>query len=109
MIEVLYRIYEVSSVDEREEALRSGVEVFGFNSISKMCNKELTMDCLVCNSREQFKSIIRDEYGENISFRFSKNLKAGDLYCIIIGEHCYDTERYFQKISFVSSQKVCYV
>ena len=101
MIEVLYRIYEVSSVDEQEEALRSGVEVFGFNSISKMCNKELTMDCLVCDSREQFKSIIRDEYGENISFRFSKNLKAGDLYCIIIGEHCYDTERYFQKISFV--------
>ena len=58
------------------------------------------MDCLICDSREQFKEIIKSEYGDNIAFRYSKKLNAGDLYCIIIGEHCFNTERYFNKVKF---------
>ena len=45
--------------------------------------------------------MIRAEYGNDIAFAYRKGkLKPGDLYCIIIGEHCYDTERYFNKITF---------
>ena len=39
-------------------------------------------------------------YGQNIRFSYSKKLKPGDLYCVIIGEHCYNTERYFNKVTF---------
>lgn len=36
----------------------------------------------------------------SIPFRYSKKLNPGDVYCIIIGEHCYNPERYFNKIEF---------
>lgn len=100
MLEILYRIYEVASEEEQEKAMQSYREIVGFNSISKRINNELFMDCIICDSREEFKSIIRDIYGKNISFRYNKNLKVGELYCIIIGEHCYDVEQYFQKVTF---------
>lgn len=100
MLEILYRIYEVSSEEEREKAFHNQFDVGGYASISKIANKEIVMDCLICESREHFKHIIRDEYGSNIRFSYSSKLQAGDLYCVIIGEHCYDTEKYFQKISF---------
>lgn len=99
MLEILYRIYEVATQEEAEINFKRDLAL-GMWSISKAVNNELLTDCLICDSREQFKKIIREEYGDNISFRYNKNLKAGDLYCIIIGEHCYDTERYFQKITF---------
>ena len=59
------------------------------------------------DDREQFKSIIKEEYGNDIKFRNSKNLKPGDLYCIIIGEHCYNTENYFVKITSKCSYCGC--
>ena len=100
MLEVIYRIYEVAD----EETAKRNREIdagFGlYSSTSKAENIELLMDCVICDSREQFKEIIKSEYGENIAFRYSKKLKAGDLYCIIIGEHCYNTEKYFNKITF---------
>lgn len=100
MLEIIYRIYEV--VDE-ETALKNREKDWGFglfSSSSKAQNIELLMDCMVCDSREQFKEIIRSSYGENIPFRYSKKLKAGEVYCIIIGEHCFNTERYFNKVTF---------
>lgn len=100
MLEILYRIYQVAD----EEAAKTNIEKdldFGlFSSTSKAQNIELLMDCIVCDSRDPFKSIIRDQYGEKIPFRYSKNLQPGDIYCVIIGEHCYNTERYFNKITF---------
>lgn len=100
MLEVVFRIYEVADEETAAKnfALNSG---FGlFNSTSKSCNTELLMDCIICDSRDHFKDIIRDMYGQNIRFSFSKKLKPGDLYCVIIGEHCYNTERYFNKVTF---------
>ncbi|MCH5303535.1 MAG: GIY-YIG nuclease family protein [Ruminococcus sp.] len=100
MLEVLYRIYEVAD----EETAKKNAELdreFGlYSSTSKSQNIELLTDCLICDSRDHFKEIIRSEYGEKISFRYSKKLEAGDLYCIIIGEHCYNLERYFNKVTF---------
>lgn len=100
MLEILYRIYEVA--DEETAKINRELDIgFGvYSSTSKAENIELLMDCLICDSREQFKEIIKAEYGENIAFRYSKKMKAGELYCIIIGEHCYNTERYFNKTSF---------
>lgn len=100
MLEIIYRIYEVA--DEKTAAKNREKDFdFGlYSSTSKAENIELLMDCLICDSREQFKEIIKSQYGEKIAFRYSKKLKAGDLYCIIIGEHCYNTERYFNKITF---------
>ena len=102
MLEVLYRIYEVAD----EETAHRNVErdlTFGlYASTSKAENTELVMDCKICDSREQFKDLIREEYGKDIAFSYRRGkLKAGDLYCIIIGEHCYDVERYFDKHTFV--------
>ena len=91
MLEIIYRIYEVLDEETKLELAKASTYFYGDR------NKELVMDCKIVDSREQFKSIIKEEYGDNIKFRNSKNLKPGDLYCIIIGEHCYTTERYFIK------------
>lgn len=100
MLEVIYRIYEVSDEKTVSENLEKDLDFGLFSSTSKARNIELLMDCIVCDDREHFKDIIRSQYGENIAFRYSKKLQVGDLYCIIIGEHCYNTERYFNKVTF---------
>lgn len=100
MLEILYRIYQVATKEEKERNLKSNLDFGIYGSTSKAENNELLMDCLICDNREQFKSIIKSEYGDNIAFRYSKNLKEGQLYCIIIGEHCYDTEKYFNKVTY---------
>lgn len=100
MLEILYRIYQVATEEERKKNLSQDLAFGLYSSTSKAENNELVMDCLICDNREQFKSIIKSEYGDNISFRYSKTLKTGQLYCIIIGEHCYDTEKYFNKVSY---------
>lgn len=93
MLEIIYRIYEVA---DQEKPIENGCVFWGVSS-----NIELTMDCKICESREHFKELIKEEYGENIAFRNSKKLNVGDLYCIIIAEHCYNTERYFNRIEYV--------
>lgn len=100
MLEVIYRIYEVADEETAKINLEKDIDFGLYLSTSKARNIELLTDCIICGSREEFKSIIRDEYGENIAFRYSKKLKPGTLYCIIIGEHCYNTERYFNKVTF---------
>lgn len=99
MLEVIYRIYEVADEETAQKNRENSIQFGLYSSTSKEQNTEVLMDCIVCDDREHFKGIIRDRYG-NIPFRYSKKLQAGDLYCIIIGEHCYDTERYFNKITF---------
>lgn len=100
MLEIIYRIYEVADEETAAANLKKDFEFGLYSSISKAQNTELVMDCLVCESREHFKEIIKMNYGDNISFRYSRKLKAGDLYCVIIGEHCYNTEKYFNKVTF---------
>ncbi len=100
MLEIIYRIYEVADEETAAKNCEKDLDFGLYSSTSKAQNIELLMDCLICDSREQFKEIIKSQYGENIAFRYSKKLKAGDLYCIIIGEHCYNTDRYFNKITF---------
>lgn len=100
MLEVIYRIYEVADEKTAAENLDKDLNFGLYSSTSKSQNIELLMDCVVCDDRDHFKDIIRSQYGENIAFRYSKKLKPGDLYCIIIGEHCYNTERYFNKVTF---------
>lgn len=100
MLEIIYRIYEVADKQTAAENLQKDID-FGLHaSTSKALNNELLMDCMLCDDREQFKNVIRDTYGKDISFKYSKKLNVGDLYCIIIGEHCYNTQRYFNKITF---------
>lgn len=100
LLEVIYRIYEVADEETAKANLDKDIEFGLYSSISKSQNIELVMDCLICESRDEFKKIIKDEYGSGISFRFSKKLRPGDLYCVIIGEHCYSTEKYFNKVTF---------
>lgn len=95
MLEIIYRIYQVKDSQTCEDIQCNGIE-----SISKQNSIELCMDCLICDSRDQFKSIIRSSYGDSIPFRYSKTLPPGSVYCIIIGEHCYNTERYFNRIEY---------
>lgn len=100
MLEVIYRIYQVA---DKEKEPENGCYFWGVSS-----NIELTMDCKICESREHFKELIREEYGE-IPFRNSKKLNTGDLYCIIIGEHCWNTERYFNRIEYTCACCGCKV
>lgn len=100
MLEVLYRIYEVADEDTVTKRLSEdgwANNIGGFGSISKLQNIELVYDCLICESREHFKEIIRDTYGKDIKFAYNRHLVVGSLYCVIIGEHCYNTEQYFDK------------
>ena len=100
MLEILYRIYRVPS-DEEKAAKRSHMDEFcGWSSTSQMENEELLMDVCVCDTREQFKDIMRSQYGKDLKFAASKKYPAETIYCIIIAEHCYDTERYFNKYSY---------
>lgn len=101
MLEVIYRIYQVE--DEKTQQENSKYVFLG------SLNTELLMDCKICESRERFKELIREEYGENISFRNTKKLNVGDLYCIIIGEHCWNTERYFNRIEYTCACCGCKV
>lgn len=100
MVEIVYRIYEVADEKTAKKNAEKDFEFDLYSSISKSQNNELVMDCLICESREEFKKIIKDEYGNGISFRYSRKLRPGDLYCVIIGEHCYSTEKYFNKVTF---------
>lgn len=101
MLEMLYRIYEVATEEEKKINIDNDNNFGLFKSTSKAENNELLMDCMICDSREQFKSIIKDTYGSDIKFAYSKKYKEKQLYCIIIGEHCYNTECYFNKIEYV--------
>lgn len=95
MLEIIYRIYEYLSDEDYEKEL---AESSSYNFVSR--KKQIKLDCLICDSREQFKEIIQKQYDKDISFKFSKSVKLGDLYCVIIGEHCYNTEKYCSKVEF---------
>ena len=74
MLEVIYRIYEVA---DKETAAKNREKDLGFglfSSTSKVENTEILMDCLICDSREQFKEIIKEQYGLAIAFRYSNKL-----------------------------------
>lgn len=107
MLEVIYRVYEVADEKTADENAKLCGDCAFELSISQARNIELLMDCIICESREHFKDIIRNQYGEDIKFRYSKKLNPGDLYCVIIGEHCWNTERYFNKVEFVCDHCNC--
>lgn len=85
MLEVIYRIYQVAENDNFLEEDEMNNRNF-YDSISSTKNIEFTMDCLICETRDAFKDIIRDMYGKDIRFAYSKKLQPGDVYCIIIGD-----------------------
>ena len=100
MLEILYRIYKVAENRLTEEEIEEYANYRMYESISNTKNIELTMDCLICESRDKFKEIIRDLYGKDIRFAYSKKLSVGEIYCIIIGEHCWNAEKYFTRYDF---------
>jgi hypothetical protein len=94
VLEVFYRIYVVCSDDEKKIRLERA-ESLGFylgreGSVSKLQNRCIWEGVLIWESREEFKKIIRESYGGEIAFAYSRRLLAGSLYCIIVGDHCYD-------------------
>lgn len=95
MLEVLYRIYEVLPEDQRKGS------DFGW-SMSDRMSEELVMDVYCCETRDEFKAYIKDTYGSDIKFAFSSKYKAGQIYCIIIGEHLFESskDKYFTRIEF---------
>ena len=102
-LEVLYRIYEVATEEQAQENIKQSLDMGLCSSTSKMQNNELVMDVMLCDTREGFKQSIKLMYGDDIAFRYNKKMAAGQLYCIIVGEHCYDTGKYFNKITFECS------
>ena len=100
MVEVIYRIYEVADEETAKKNMENDSNIYLYSSESKARNTELIMDCMIAENREAFKQAIREYWGESIAFRYAKNMKPGQLYCIIIGEHCYNTEKYFRKTEY---------
>lgn len=100
MLEIIYRIYEVADEEQATKNIEDDANMHLYSSSSRARNKEIVMDCMIVDSREQFKQIIKDSYGPDTPFRCTNKLKPGDVYCIIIGEHCYNTEKYFRKVEY---------
>lgn len=104
MLEILYRIYEVA-----DETVPESEQPFGMDSLSKKYSHEIAMDCMICESRQDFKDSIKDLYGKNIKFAYNRKYPPGTMYCIIIGEHCYDKEKYFNRLEFTCACCGCKV
>ena len=100
MLEVIYRIYYVRTDEEYEEFLKKIDAENNPICIDFDKKVEIEMDCLICESRDHFKEIIRANYGKDTRFAYSKNIKGGEYYCIIIGEHCWNTEKYFDRVEY---------
>ena len=98
MLEILYRIYQVNDVKLTEEQIQN--DEYAYETYTNLKSTELAMECLICESRDKFKEIIKDLYGKNIRFTYSKKLEPGDVYCVIIGEHCWNTDKYFTRYDF---------
>lgn len=98
MLEILYRIYQVNDVKLTEEQIQN--DEYAYETYSNLKSTELAMECLICESRDKFKEIIKDLYGKNIRFTYSKKLDPGDVYCVIIGEHCWNKDKYFTRYDF---------
>lgn len=105
MLEVLYRIYQV---DEKLKEQKYE-DIYLCSSESQLYSRELVMDVVICESRDQFKDIIRSQYGQDIKFKYSRKMKDGDVYCIIIGEHCWNSDKYFNKRKFTCDYCGCQV
>lgn len=103
MVEILYRIYEVN------EKISDNAQSYGLFSLSQLFSTEIAMDCMICSDRNEFKEIIKDTYGKDIKFAYNRKYAPGTIYCIIIGEHCYNTEKYFNKLEFECSNCGCKV
>lgn len=99
LVEVLYRIYEVRETPTEDNILEAS-DFGGMWSMSQEFSYELCMDCWLGESRDAFKAYIKDIYGSDIKFAYSKKYKPGQQYCIIIGEHCYNAEKYFNRITY---------
>ena len=100
MVEILYRLYEVRESAPMEKDILDTYDFGGLWSMSQEFSYELCMDCWLGESRDAFKDYIRDIYGKDIKFAYSKKYKVGQQYCIIIGEHCYNAENYFNRITY---------
>lgn len=101
MLEILYRIYRTLSQEEREELLKKGAEdELKYYSWSNVFSEEICMECFICETRDAFKDHIRSIYGADIKFANSKKYPPNTYYCIIIGEHCYNGEKYFNRIEY---------
>lgn len=100
MLEIIYRIYEVADEEQATQNIEHDTDLHLYSVGGRARNTEIVMDCMIVDSREQFKQIIRDSYGPDTPFRCTNKLKPGDVYCIIIGEHCYNTEKYFRKVEY---------
>lgn len=91
MLEIIYRVYQVPTEEERIKILEDGIQR---NLWSETDRRELCMEVLICESRDKFKEIMRENWGNDISFARPRNPKGGEIYCFIIGENAYsDTLR----------------
>lgn len=69
------------------------------------CNnyKILDQEVMLCNSKEEFKEIIKSMYGDNIKFKHTSNMQNGDLFISIISYNCYNSSDYVCVQDYVCS------
>lgn len=69
MLEIIYRIYK--AIDDKDK-----LEQIKNNPYAILDNKvQIDMDCIICESRDHFKQLIKEQYGDDILFRRPKNAK----------------------------------
>ena len=88
-MEIIYRIYEITKNDT--------------NNYWGLQKRIIAQEVCVCENREQFKSMIKEMYGNDISFRASKSLNVGSLVCTIISENCFNTNNYIKVYQYKCS------
>ena len=83
-MEIIYRIYEKNTEE-------------GWFSDN---NKILQQEVCQCESREHFKQIMKDMYGDKLAFKNSNKLEKGDIFITIISENCYNSPSYLQVFKY---------
>ena len=86
-MEIIYRVYEITEEE---------VESWNGNKYIEKSKVMLDQTILCCETREQFKAIMRDMYKpKEVHFANTRKLVNGDIYINIISEDCYNTAEYF--------------
>lgn len=80
-MKIIYRVYQIE-----DEGKCFGWTDFEHKSI-------VTQEVCLCNSKEDFKEIMKFQWGD-IPFRHTKDLKVGDRFISIISYDAYDAEDY---------------
>lgn len=78
--------------------------IYRVNRITENYERQIiAQDVMLVDTKEDFKTAMRLTLGDNIKFRSSENMNAGDIYISIISYDCYNAEDYVSVQDYICS------